>query len=132
MLNKINNPDAFGETIRDIVFVKKHEYEFGCYDTFYLTKDFYRIEREEDEFKRLVEMMCRSSSYTFSNEDYDLVEPIASAYTNGDITVAWFWDGDGTLLVGHNGRFAVNTDCKKDHGWKWVNVNLLRPSPLRQ
>jgi hypothetical protein len=40
--------------------------------------------------------------------------------TNGPMVVAWFWDGDGVLLVGEGEEWAVSEDCKKDNKWSWT------------
>jgi hypothetical protein len=33
------NPNIFGEVIREYAFVKKNEYDFGCYSTFDLLNE---------------------------------------------------------------------------------------------
>ncbi len=42
-------------------------------------------------------------------------------YLSLTIIIAWHWDGgDGTLVVFDGKRIAINNDCKKDSGWKWI------------
>ena len=45
-----------------------------------------------------------------------------------DVDVVVFWDGDGTAIIrlrkeGCENITLINTDCKKDYGWKKIGVN---------
>lgn len=40
--------------------------------------------------------------------------------SNLNAVVAWHWDGDGTLYIKADNIAVINTDCKKDHGWKFI------------
>lgn len=109
---EVKDPNIFGETLRDVVFVKHDDLDFGCYTTFKLSNGFSKV---EDSHLRgiLSDIVCAGQ------EDH------AEAYINGNILVAWFWDGDGTLFIGSkdlcgNISGAVNYDCKKKSGWEWV------------
>lgn len=107
---KFKNPNVFGEALRDLAFVKENEDDFGCYSTFKLEDGFIKINPDSDEGKKLI------SCFGICFEPGE----VPDMWTNGPLKVAWFWDGDGILVVSDGNKTAINTDCKKDHGWSWV------------
>lgn len=109
-LKKFKSPDAFGEAIRDLAFVKENEDDFGCYSTFKLEEGFIKVNPNSAEGLKIID------AFGILFESGEVVD----MWTNGPLTVAWFWDGDGILVVSDGNRTAINTDCKKDHGWSWV------------
>lgn len=112
LIHKIESPDAFGEIIRDYAFVTQNENDIGCYDTFDLRKSFKPIPIKSELGKKMIEIMQAELPYD-----------TPQLFTNGHFFVGWWWDGDGTLVVGcrHQNayKFAVNEDCKKTYFWKW-------------
>ena len=121
---KIKNPDAFGELMRDTIFVDSG---FGCYSQFDVEPEFKSLKDPEDELavKMLRAVMAEDGDYELDAlgevefmQDY----PGIRAYSNGTTHCMWFWDGDGTLFVANDELklAAINTDCKKSYGWKWV------------
>jgi hypothetical protein len=111
------NPNLFGEAIREAVFTGN---EFGCYGSFDLLPEFKAIE-DKILSEKLLRLLAGDDPDAETPEemitDYD-----PSLFSNGQIHIAWFWDGDGTLLVVSEElkKAAINTDCKKDYGWKFV------------
>lgn len=103
---KTNDPNVFGEALRNYIFVKTNENDLGCYSTFEVARGF-------DEVKDTT-LQMQICSYLCCPED---ITPIM--LKNGNLIVAWFWDGDGVLLVGEDNHWAINTDCKKDYRWEW-------------
>jgi hypothetical protein len=123
---RTNNPNVFGEYIRDLAFKKENEYDFGCYSTFELNP-FFRDIAPDSTFGQkvlgiLVDSYCPYEPV--EQEDMDFVRGAGRMVTDGGMVVAWYWDGDGVLLVGCRGKFAINDDCKKDYNWKWVKENV--------
>jgi hypothetical protein len=76
------------------------------------------VDRESEIGKKLLSIFGVSSPA--DDEDVEWVIRNRKMYSDGELHVAWFWDGDGTLVVGYNGRFAINDDCKKAANWEWV------------
>ena len=109
-----NNPNIFGEFIRDYAFVKEDEYSFGCYNAFRLRPEFKAIDKDSKEGQELMSLL------SFDPDEIDEVKSGSSLYTDGTFIVAWYWDHDGTLLVGCEDKMAINDDCKKDHKWEWL------------
>lgn len=107
---KFKNPNVFGEAVRDLAFVKENEDDLGCYSTFKLEEGFIKVNPQSAEGKRIL----AAFGICFEPDE----KP--DMWTNGPLTVAWFWDGDGILIVGDGEKMAINSDCKKDHGWEWV------------
>ena len=107
-----------GELLHYRCFIPKDQ--IGCYSTFELTPDFKKVEYESELGEKLLKFLNEDDS--FENELYPLSEFIEdyhpTLYSNGEISIAWYWDGDGTLLF-HTKEFTlINTDCKKkDYGW---------------
>ena len=118
----MNNPNLFGETVRDYAFVKHKDYDYGCYSTFELLPEFKEV-KEGELLDKLIDELNEGNDW---DEGYTrqmfIQESRPQCFSNGEIHVAWYWDGDGTLLVVSepDGRAAINTDCKKDYGWKKV------------
>lgn len=126
------NPNKFGESLRNYCFIG-NAMEMGCYETFEVHKSFRQI-KSGKEFKRIKELILGKDNEYYENEKptvyireitqedcEKLKEDFGFSLTDPyKLTVAWFWDGDGTLLVGYNNKLAINTDCKKSYGWEWV------------
>jgi hypothetical protein len=116
-IENTDNPNVFGEFIRNAVFVKNRGTDFGCYSTFELTSDFKPISPESSPGKRLVQMLLSDDDFFDCIDQEELA--LCRLFSNGIFTVAWYWEGDGTLLVGSGSKFAINFDCKKEYGWVW-------------
>lgn len=118
------NPSAIGEALRSSFFDEKmvksrngNYRETGCYSAF--------------DWKADVEVLPELPLHTGHNhppaevgkpDDYcgacmDLGMTWKRGQKDG-IECRWYWDGDGTLAFKlPDGRWLVNTDCKKDHEW---------------
>lgn len=117
---KINDAVIFGETLREAVFVKKHKNDYGCYSTFELNKDFFQVANGSPVGQEILKMLEWGDDDFNAEEINKEIEDKAMIYTNNKIIVAWYWDGDGTLLFKEGERIAINTDCKKDYTWNWI------------
>lgn len=117
------NPNVFGEYVRDLAFKKKNEYDFGCYSTFELENGFRDIDPKSTFGQKLLRMLMSDycEEAPVEQEDIDFVLGAGKMATDGGLVVAWYWDGDGVLVVGCRDRYAINTDCKKDYNWEWID-----------
>jgi len=102
---KTEDASLFGEALRDYAFIKENKYDLGCYSTFKLKDEFLKVGKESALGKELLKYL---------DDDQDI-----EVYSNTEIHLAWYWDGDGTLLIKEGNRVAINNDCKRD-GWKWI------------
>jgi len=117
-----DNPNAIGEWLRKKCFKE----EYGCYSCFELTEDFKPIKDKEIKRKLAFGFMDfmppDEDPQIFDEEIQEMVDG-GFYYTNGELYVCWFWDGDGTLIFQETGgakRGVINDDCKKDHRWNWL------------
>lgn len=95
--NEIQDTNALGEILRDAFFDQRGYAEVGCYTTFDL--------REDVEFLGYT---------TYDGEK-------CPVYQKQDIKMTFYWDGDGTLAFRFpDGSLLENSDCKKDHEWRWI------------
>ena len=99
------NPNEFGEAIRDYAF-KPDRFggNYGCYSTFDLRDDFIRKPCPPE----VVKLLC------------GVDENNCFYYVNEHVSIAWFWDGDGSLYVQEGSKKAINHDCKKNDEWRWT------------
>ncbi len=123
-LLKFEYYDTLGEFLRMKCFIPKDKY--GCYSTFKLESNFGKIEFNSELGKKLLKFLYDSKTKYESNSDeyleiYTLENFIddykPSLYSNGEINIAWYWDGDGTLLFNTDEFTIINRDCKKSYGW---------------
>ena len=103
-------PDAVGEVLRGQFFQEDHaEGEVGCYTSF--------------DWQEGVEELPLVHVETEEVVHHEL-EP-GMVWTRGQkdgIECRWHWDGDGTLAFKlPTGKWLINSDCKKDHGWSLVD-----------
>lgn len=108
LVRLIHCPDLLGETLRNLVFVKKNEGDVGCYSTFYLTPDF----KEEKCPVVLNQIKDRMG--------LDSTDPLEYHRSPSGLEVGWSWESDGLLFFCLADRILINTDCKKPHGWELV------------
>ncbi len=127
-LGCLGSADIIGEVLRATVFdyaaTKRtpHIEPFGCYNYFDLVKGF-KEAGQIPEIKRLV----LGDAY---EEVYGKDVSIECHYADfGDIhvTVAWHWDGDGSLAIilegpTGGGYALLNNDCKCAYGWEVFKV----------
>ena len=129
------DPNILGETLREACFVPdKYGNDCGGYSTFDLTPDFLRVEPMSDRGRAILDVMMAADLFLEMDgslspkeqyEEYLQDSPGLQIFSNGDIDVAWYWDGDGTLLfISHElGMAVISNDCKKDYVWKFVKYN---------
>ena len=124
------DPNLFGEALRNLCFVGNGQQK-GCYETFEVNKTFYQVTRGEilKEAKKYLFQDVQSYIYHYKIEEkdcwmaYDDPEdsPKRMKWCEPhEIVMGWTWDGDGCLYFRFNDRKVVNTDCKKDYTWEWV------------
>ena len=112
------DPCVFGEDLRSQVFVGAG---LGCYSNFELNPALLPIPFESAMGRQALRWLFDGCDPDYLQEVIARVKIVAS----GSMLAAWYWDGDGVLLVGsvRDGvisRAAVNDDCKKDYVWQWV------------
>lgn len=100
---RISEPDVLGELYREYAFFE----EYGCYSCFELIPEFKAMELSSAPYLVQEEISYRDSPECF---------------TNGNLWVAWAWDGDGHLVFfeQQTGKGVANTDCKKAYNWRWL------------
>ena len=123
------DPNKIGEALRHWSFVGRNG-ERGCYETFELPLFFKKIDIMTPGYE---ELFARANAFCFPDDEINLTcfiydQPeIKHEYFPAEamiLIVAWRWDGDGCLyfrLIG-NGKDieVINSDCKKDYTWKYV------------
>ena len=117
--SSIVDVNTFGETLRKYFFLPHKEYGvygLGCYSTFDLTENFKALDHTTDEF---ISMATAYFPEAMTDWDKDGIH-IYQDKDNHLIFVMWRWDGDGTLIVSDGDRVAINSDCKKCHGWQFA------------
>lgn len=129
------SPDAVGELLRSVFFDEKmvgsrfggNLRETGCYTTFDWRKDV-------EELPPLVvrgEMGGKAPSHALkwtrgkkkfcTGQSLSRLNPKEDSVLYEEVECRWFWDGDGTLVfLFPDGSCLVNEDCKKDHGWEYL------------
>lgn len=124
MLEQLQDPDAFGEACRDLIFNQVTEGEsqytyrkLGCYDTFELREGVKHFDPCLLTTKALQLLLGDGDIYM---DELPRVHAARGTYNGVQVTAAWYWDGDGTLLVISGEKWAINDDCKKNYGWQWV------------
>lgn len=106
-------PDLAGEVLRYTCFTKGG---WGCYDNFNLEEGFSTMNPLSliDEIQEI----C-------VGEDVDDIKNIRAYYhPENNITVFWYWDGDGVLGFMDGNRIIYNRDCKCDHDWQEIFVEI--------
>ncbi|MDE1834859.1 MAG: hypothetical protein KGH64_06000 [Candidatus Micrarchaeota archaeon] len=135
IIKRQEEPNGLGEMLRSVAFVPdEFGGDYGCYSTFEVHPDFKKVEAKSTLGKKLIIAMLGNSVEDRVDgdgkqmTDDQVVEEFLSdyssvdLYTSGDIHLAWYWEGDGTLLFAiESEKFAlINRDCKKDYGWEQV------------
>lgn len=107
--------DVAGELLRDLSF--KDEYEIfsnreykklGCYSVFETKKEWKKVPASKDLFPILLELLGADSVTEFYKHETE------------NIYMSWHWEGDGTLLFLIDDMVLVNSDCKKQQNWIWL------------
>jgi hypothetical protein len=108
-----DDPSGLGELLRDITFVGEGT---GCYSNFDVEPGWEPIAGKLPN-ELLFELMGDAAL-----EPAEAARAMAYSHAALGLTVAWYWDGDGTLIFHAPGRFAlVNHDCKCS---EWDSVDL--------
>jgi len=110
----MNDPNEFGEALRDYCFVPDGVGwgNYGCYSTFELRPEFKKLLNNSGIRQRLSKLSGWSGSDGRVN---------FYCYSNGNIHLGWWWDGDGTLIIQEGNKITINNDCKCDYTWEWVD-----------
>lgn len=108
-----DNPDITGELLRDRFFAQNRtgpNFSFGCYSTFKL----------RDDVENLPPRPVPEISFD-ANDELILQDDVNQLFTcakKDDITMLYYWDGDGFLsFLFPDGRYLINSDCKKSYNW---------------
>jgi hypothetical protein len=130
-LLKTKDANDFGEALRGLCFVGTSQ-DTGCYSTFDVQKCFTKVTEGEifEEAKKHLYEDIKPTVYHYKLEEKDCYMKYVEM-GNGEIVkskicepeeivMGWTWDGDGCLYFRFNGRKVVNTDCKKDYNWRWI------------
>ena len=135
IIDLLTEQDAnkFGEALRGFCFEGNCE-KVGCYSTFEVINVLKEV-KEGKIYEEAVKIL--DTEYKESIHVYHLnveEKDCWIAYNDPDdnpermrvrepfeIVLAWYWDGDGSLLFRFNNRIVINTDCKCDYTWKWIN-----------
>lgn len=115
---ELDNPNEFGELLREHCFedtpcptITGFHKPYGCYSTFDLKDGFEKLSGDNKIYKRLEKL---SGILNGDGRAY------FHAYSNGQIHLGWWWDGDGTLIIQEGNKIAINNDCKSSYGWAWI------------
>jgi len=122
------NADALGEVLRSVAFDPSGHGAYGCYSTFEVNKAFTKVDHESELGKQILRNFARCDDGDDADESsvddlvFDYPNVVENLYSAGDVYMAWLWDGDGTLFfaIPSTNRVLLNTDCKKDYGWKMM------------
>lgn len=120
---KKTDPNFLGEMLRNYAFVPDQYGDYGCYSTFETHPDFKPVDKDSELGKKLILALNEWwDDDDADGEDLDFIREACSLYSAGDIYCAWYWDGDGTLLfvLEKEKAAVINTDCKTDYEWKWL------------
>lgn len=124
---KVQDCCEFGELLRDYCFVPDaYGGTKGCYSTFELRPEFKEVDKKSATGKKLLKHLGYNSKGLKLSKDEEWLGWQKEMYgrcklfSNGNIHVGWWWDGDGTLVIIEGKRIAVNYDCKNDYEWEWL------------
>lgn len=123
---KIEDANDFGEALRKYSFKE----ETGCYSCFDLLDSFVKVKKHSKTFKFFSNILLGSVyEYVYRNEcdekeakkllQEDMKRCVVYEHRTFPVQIAWFWDGDGTLIIKEKDKIAINRDCKKDYTWSW-------------
>lgn len=122
----VKDPNLLGEALRK-TFIDDDGGRGPSAGPYKLAPEFKAVELASVLGDRIVDVLVENSycdEYDLSDakEEFLTDYPNTQVFTNGDVHIAWYWDGDGTLLfVVPGDKIAVmNEDCKKDYGWQFV------------
>lgn len=110
-----------GEILREETFAEG----LGCYYCFDIKPHFEKMDNKE-----AVALVAKDwwggipdeADFMAAGAYEELLERL-EAFSGPDYNVAWYWDGDGTLLFWKEHDFAViNNDCKKSYGWEFIGA----------
>lgn len=127
------DPNRFGEALRNYCFVGNCK-QTGCYSTFDVIPQLKEVKAGKI-YKEAKKELFPEFKNTIKVYHWKLIEKDCwIAYGDPDdkpqrmrvcepleIVCAWYWDGDGTLYFRFNNRTVINTDCKKNYTWKFIN-----------
>jgi len=120
------NANLFGEALREYCFIGNCQ-QRGCYSTFKVLDHFQQVKSGKifEEAKKELYEDVEASVYHIKLEEKDCYLQSSDGqqyriYDPYEIVMGWVWDGDGCLYFRYNDRKVINTDCKKDYTWEWV------------
>lgn len=108
------DPNIIGEFLRRKFFTPEHLYCCGEFNN--------DVEQLPDEPVPWVDFLENGDSFMVTDR-HDPDDPKMFTVAKwGDIKARHYWDGDGHLeFVLPDGTIVLNSDCKKDHGWVFVD-----------
>jgi hypothetical protein len=136
------NSNFLGEQYRDKGFIPdEYGNNFGCYNTFETAPSFKQLkistknQKHLDNIKKMVNIIIFNEinnnalfadhqNFDFYAEYFKSVLKYNQFYYSKKLNLymAWYWDGDGTLVfIDSNDNIIFNRDCKKDSNWQLLN-----------
>lgn len=111
----MKDPNVVGEFLRNEIFDQTNG--LGCYASFEFNEGF------EETFRG---NMSLGFLYWWGRPGDVLGDKLKETFiTNGEIEAAWYWDGDGYLLIKWEDIFVENADCKNTNYWNFVKFIIV-------
>ena len=113
----MEDSNRFGEALRNYCFIPDEcGGTTGCYSTFKLRPEFKPIKKDSKKWKKLFNLIVGECDKEYIAEVRDRIK----MFSDGNIHLAWYWDGDGSILIVEGDKGVINTDAKCDYTWEWV------------
>ena len=113
---KTDDVNFCGELLRKRVFEHKKEWDLGCYSTFEVQRGYKQGNISDQKYKFLWRYIYGLLS---EGEDAEWEMSVTKVVENDYFIAAWYWDGDGTLVIYSKEDNVIfeNSDCKKTNYW---------------
>jgi hypothetical protein len=122
--------NTIGEKLRNFSFIPEGENDRGCYSTFNVNSDFEKINEKDKKYHKAISIIAFNKIIDYKDLDneekeyYNDIKNYNQIYYNNKekILMAYYWDGDGTLIFKRKNKIFINSDCKKDYKWKYYEI----------
>jgi len=114
----MSDPNEFGEKLREWAFVGNF---LGCYGTFTLNSSFkeYGGEWLYSQHPNVYIEFAPGANLGHLPKVFAFYDKL------NDITIAWWWEDFGVLLIGERGVWAINRGCRHTNNWEWLNEKTV-------